>query len=527
MPRHLWDIKFECLLFTARIGIDMFKKVLIANRGEIAVRIIRACRDLGIRPVAVYSEADRTSLHVRMADEAYCIGPAPSSESYLSIDRIIETALRSGAQAVHPGYGFLSENPRFARACVRAGITLVGPTAEAMGMLGSKTGARSALMRSQVPLVPGTFRALSSLEEGLVEARTIGFPVMIKAAAGGGGKGMRLVQDESRFADDFCAASSEALRSFSDPSLYLEKYISRPRHVEIQILADHHGNALFLGERECSLQRRHQKVVEECPSPVVDENLRRRMGEAALKVVRALNYTNAGTVEFLLDDRGDFYFLEMNTRLQVEHPITEIVMGLDLVQEQFRIACGEPLSLRQEDVRMRGWAIECRIYAEDPDRNFLPAPGLIRGLQEPAGPGIRVDSGVYQGWEVPVHYDPLLAKLIAHGSDRRQAMARMNRALREYRVEGIKTNISFLLDILCDPDFIAARLSTHFLNDFIRIKANRTHVDAVALESMAVAAALAHANETAAMREPAGVKTSTWKMAGRHSRQWKQSGWKS
>ncbi len=472
----------------------MFKKVLIANRGEIAVRVIRACRDLGISPVAVYSEADRASLHVRMADEAYLLGPAPSTESYLAIEKIIDAAHKCRAEAIHPGYGFLSENARFAEACAASSLKLVGPSAKAMQVMGSKTGARTVLRNSQVPVVPGTYRALTNVEEALVEARRIGYPVMLKAAAGGGGKGMRLVRDEGRMRGDFEAASSEALRAFADGSVYLEKYILHPRHVEMQVIVDEFGNAVHLGERECSVQRRHQKVVEECPSPLLDGGLRAKMGEAALSVVRAAEYVNAGTVEFLMDDERNFYFLEMNTRLQVEHPVTEAVTGVDLVREQFRIAAGEKLGLKQEDVHLRGWAIECRIYAEDPDRNFFPSPGMIRHLVEPQGPGIRVDSGVYQGWEVPIHYDPLIAKLVAHGSDRAQAIARMRRALGEYRVRGIKTTLGFFSELLADPAFAAGDLSTGFIEEFMQRRKGPSPLAPEHAQAYAAAAALSYSS---------------------------------
>jgi acetyl-CoA carboxylase biotin carboxylase subunit len=504
----------------------VFKKVLIANRGEIAVRIIRACRDLGISPVAVYSEADRAALHVRLADEAFLLGPPPSSESYLSIPKVLEIAERCRADAVHPGYGFLSENPRFAQACADAGIPLVGPSAESMRLMGSKTGARSVLLKSGVPTVPGTYRALTSLEEAMTEAMRIGYPVMLKAAAGGGGKGMRLVQDAGRMSEDFEAAASEAQNAFGDPAIYLEKYIARPRHVELQVLADKHGNAVYLGERECSLQRRHQKVVEECPSPALDEDLRRRMGEAALKVIQAARYENAGTVEFLLDDERKFYFLEMNTRLQVEHPVTELVTGLDLVEQQFRIAAGEPLGFRQEDVQSRGWALECRIYAEDPERNFFPSPGVIRELIEPQGPGVRLDSGVYRGWEVPIHYDPLLAKLVTFGVDRMQAIQRMRRAIGEYRILGIHTNLAFFRDLLTDPEFIAGRLSTGFIEEFLARKPARETADAV-LDAAAVAAALAYAETARNGKIPTIQRPdSAWKISGRAGWARARHGWR-
>lgn len=504
----------------------MFKKVLIANRGEIAVRIIRACRDLGISSVAAYSEADRASQHVRLADEAYLLGPAPSSESYLAIHKIIEIAKRCHADAIHPGYGFLAENPRFAHACAEAGIPFVGPSAESMRLMGSKTGARTVLLKSGVPIVPGTYQALKSLDEALEEARRIGYPVMLKAAAGGGGKGMRLVHDEGHMREDFEAAGSEAQNAFGDPSIYLEKCIARPRHVEIQMLADRYGNAVYLGERECSLQRRHQKVVEECPSPMLDADLRRQMGEAALRVIRAARYENAGTVEFLLDDDRKFYFLEMNTRLQVEHPVTEMVTGLDLVQQQLRIAAGEPLGIRQDDVQLRGWALECRIYAEDPDHNFFPSPGVIRELVEPQGPGVRVDSGVYRGWEVPVYYDPLLAKLVTFGADRSQAIARMRRALGEYRIRGIRTNLAFFSALLADPDFMAGRLSTSFIEEFMRRRPKTEPADG-SLDAASVAAALAYAETAVNGRPQAGRRPeSAWKMSGRAGNVRLRQGWR-
>jgi acetyl-CoA carboxylase, biotin carboxylase subunit len=493
----------------------MFKKILIANRGEIAVRVIRACRDLGISPVAIYSEPDRASLHVRLADEALPVGPAASSQSYLNIERIVDAAAMSGAEAIHPGYGFLSENPKFAQACADAGIPMVGPSARSMRMMGSKTGARSILRSSGVPVVPGTYRPLESFDEALTEAGNIGFPVMIKASAGGGGKGMRLVEDEARLKPDFEAASSEALRAFGDGAVYLEKFIARPRHIEIQVLADRHGNAIHLGERECSLQRRHQKVLEECPSPFVDEELRQKMGRAALNVVRAADYVNAGTVEFLMDEHRNFYFLEMNTRLQVEHPVTEEVSGLDLVRAQFQIAAGEPLQLRQEDVRMRGWAMECRVYAEDPDHNFFPSPGLIRRLEEPLGPGIRVDSGVYQGWEVPIHYDPLIAKLVACGSDRAQAIARLRRAIGEYRVDGIRTTLPFFAALLTDNDFLAGKLSTRFIDEFLGRAREKVFPD-VLEDAYAAASALAASKCSRGRQlQQSSGKASFWKDSAR------------
>ncbi len=442
----------------------MFKKILVANRGEIAVRIIRACRELSIPSVAVYSDVDRTALHVRKADEAYHIGPAPSAQSYLNIEKILEVAKRAGAEAIHPGYGFLSENAGFAQACADAGVKFIGPTAKAMQLMGSKTAARQAMEKAGVPFVPGSAKGLPSFGDALKVAREIGYPVMIKAAAGGGGKGMRRVFSETELRSAYDAARSEALRSFKDDEVYIEKLIENPRHIEIQILGDEHGNLVYLGERECSVQRRHQKVVEEAPSPIVDADMRRRMGETAVKVGRAAGYTNAGTVEFLVDSKKSFYFLEMNTRLQVEHPVTEFVTGLDLAHLQIRIAAGEKLPFRQEEVQIRGHAIECRVYAEDPDNNYMPSPGRITRLLQPSGPGIRRDSGMYEGFVVPVDYDPLLAKVIAYAPTREACIARMQRALQEYFVGGIKTNLGLFRRILREPDFIAGHIDTGFLD---------------------------------------------------------------
>src|SRR6266852_5575123 len=422
----------------------MFKKILIANRGEIAVRIVRALREMGIRSVVVYSDADRTSLHVRMADEAAHVGPAPSSESYLRIDHILDAARRHGAQAIHPGYGFLSENAEFAAACEDVGIVFIGPSAESIRQMGSKTAARRLAQGAGVPVVPGTERGVSSLADARSIANTCGYPVMLKAAAGGGGKGMRRVDSEAGLESALRDASSEAERAFRSAEIYIEKLIENPRHIEIQVLGDRHGNLLSLGERECSIQRRHQKVIEECPSPLVAAHpeMRRRMGEAAVRAAHAAGYFNAGTVEFLVDADRNFYFLEMNTRLQVEHPVTELVTGLDLVKLQIRIAAGEPLELSQEDIGWRGAAIECRVYAEDPDQNFFPSPGKITRMVEPSGPGVRLDSGVYEGFTVPIDYDPLLAKLAVWGGTREDAIERMSRCLGEYHIAGIRTNLA-------------------------------------------------------------------------------------
>ncbi len=442
----------------------MFKKILIANRGEIAVRIMRACREMGIRSVAVYSDVDRKALHVRYSDEAFHIGPSPSTESYLRIDRILEAARRSGAEAIHPGYGFLAENADFARTCEASGFVFIGPPAAAMELMGSKTASRHALIQAGLPVVPGTDRNLDTFEEVQRVAAEIGLPVMLKASAGGGGKGIRLVFSSEELQSAYRNARSEAQNAFNNPSIYAEKYLERPRHVEVQVLGDEHGNLIYLGERECSLQRRHQKIMEECPSPFLDGTLRQRMGETAVRVGKLAGYANVGTVEFLVDQDRNFYFLEMNTRLQVEHPVTETVVGIDLVKEQLSIASGEPLRWRQEDVRLRGAALECRIYAEDPANNFFPSPGLITKLKVPAGPGIRDDSGVYEGWTVPLEYDPLLSKLVVWGSNRAETIGRMRRALSEYEVSGVQTNIPFFRRVLDHPDFVAGQLDTGFID---------------------------------------------------------------
>jgi len=497
----------------------MFKKILIANRGEIAVRVIRACHEMGIAAVAVYSDVDRAALHVRKADEAYPIGAAATAESYLNIQKLLDVAARSGADAIHPGYGFLSENAKFARACADARVKFIGPTAAAMDAVGSKTQARQAMERAGVAVVPGTSRGLESVAQAEEVAERIGFPVMLKAAAGGGGKGMRLVHLPADLKSALESARSEAERSFGDGEVYIEKAIVNPRHIEMQLLADEHGNIVYLGERECSIQRRHQKVVEEAPSPIVDPDMRRRMGDVAVRVAQAAAYTNAGTVEFLVDAQKSFYFLEMNTRLQVEHPVTELVTGLDLVQLQIRIAEGERLPFEQNDVQIRGHAIECRIYAEDPDNNYFPSPGKITLLLSPSGPGIRRDSGMYEGWTVPMDYDPLLAKLIGYGSNREQAIGRLTRALNEYFVGGIKTNISLFRRILNDADFRAGRLDTGFLDRMLKRRQDAP-VDESAGEVAAIAAGLFAAFEKrAADGSKSGPDSaSNWKSAARRER---------
>jgi acetyl-CoA carboxylase biotin carboxylase subunit len=442
----------------------MFKKILIANRGEIAVRIIRACRELGIVPVAVYSEADRKALHVRLAEEAYYIGESVPSRSYLNIEKIIEAAKKSGAEALHPGYGFLAENPALVARCEEEGIVFIGPPSEPMELMGNKTTSRKRMSREGVPIIPGTLERLKDEKDLKEKAEEVGFPILLKAAAGGGGKGLRLVRKRKDLLSSYRLAQSEAQESFADPSIYIEKYLDEPHHIEIQILADNFGNFIYLGERECSIQRRYQKVLEETPSPFINQEIREEMGRIAVKAAAAVNYRNAGTVEFVVDRKKKFYFLEMNTRLQVEHPITEMVTGIDLAKSQIEIAAGFPLSFSQEDIKPRGFSLECRIYAEDPDDDFMPSPGKIIHLRLPAGGlGVRDDNGVYQGYEVPLEYDPLLSKLVTWGSTRAEAIQRMLRALSEYQVYGIKTTIPFFRRILLHPKFSAGDYNTHFI----------------------------------------------------------------
>jgi acetyl-CoA carboxylase biotin carboxylase subunit len=499
----------------------MFKKILIANRGEIAVRIVRACREMGITSAAVFSEADRAALHVRLADEAYPIGPAPSRDSYLRIDKLMEVARRAGCKAVHPGYGFLAENPAFARACGENNITFIGPSPEAMERLGSKTAARQLASRTGVPMVPGVQEPIERVQDAERIARELGYPVLLKAVAGGGGKGMRLVGEEAKLPAAWRDASSEALHAFGDARVYLERYLERPRHIEIQIFGDTHGRIVHLGERECSVQRRHQKVIEESPSPVVTPELRGAMGGAAVKLAREAGYTNAGTVEFLVDAAKDFYFLEVNTRLQVEHPVTEMVTGLDLVKLQIRIAAGESLPFSQEHVKVSGHAIECRLYAEDPDNNFYPSPGKILSLRTPSGPGIRLDDGVHEGFTVPTEYDPLLGKLIAWGHDRAEAIARLQRALAEFAVTGIKTNAGLFRGILRDPEFLRGEIFTRWLDErLLRFRSDRensTERDLAAEDAAIVAALLHHLDANGAARAGAlSVEAeSPWKREAR------------
>jgi acetyl-CoA carboxylase biotin carboxylase subunit len=489
-----------------------FKKVLVANRGEIAVRVVRACREMGLRSVAIYSEADRAALHVALADEAQPVGKAPSRESYLSIPAVLAAARRSGAEAVHPGYGFLAENAEFARACEQGGLVFIGPRSETIAALGEKTAARRLAVEAGVPVVPGTLQPVGGPEAARAEAEKLGLPVMLKAAAGGGGKGLRLVSRSEDLASACERAASEALSAFGDGSLYVEKALERPHHIEIQVLADAHGHVVHLFERECSVQRRHQKVVEETPSPAVSPELRARMGALAVALARHAGYRNAGTLEFLVDAEGRPYFLEANTRLQVEHPITEMVVGVDLVQLQMRVAAGEALPFAQDDLRQRGHAIECRVYAEDPEAGFLPSPGRITALRAPSGPGIRDDSGVYEGWEVPVHYDSLLSKLVAFGEDRTQAMARLRRALREYKVLGVRTTLPFFERLLDHPDFARGHYDTGIV---ARVMAQAPAADAALDETVAVAAAV-HAFRTRKARTEAAPAAagSAWRAAG-------------
>jgi acetyl-CoA carboxylase biotin carboxylase subunit len=487
----------------------MFRKVLIANRGEIAVRVIRTLREMGIPSVAVYSDPDRTSLHVRMADEAAHVGAGPSAESYLRIDRILDAARRHGAEAIHPGYGFLSENAEFAAACEDAGITFIGPSAASIRAMGSKTAARQTAIAAGAPVVPGVDHGVTA-DEVREFARQHGYPILLKAVAGGGGKGMRRVDRDTDLEAALRDASSEAERAFRNGEIYVEKLIERGRHIEIQVLGDRHGNMVHLGERECSIQRRHQKVIEECPSPLITQypDMRRAMGEAAVSAALAAGYYNAGTVEFLVDQNRNFYFLEMNTRLQVEHPVTELVTGLDLVRQQVEIAAGGRLPFTQDEVVWRGAAIECRVYAEDPYNDFLPYPGKITRLNRPFGPGVRLDAGVYPGWTVPMEYDPLLAKLAVWADTRETATARMLRALGEYDVAGIRTNLPFFRQILEDSEFRAASLHTGFIDEFFR-RHSRPEPPADLAQVAALVAAL-HSAARKPESAPSTPATSRW-----------------
>ncbi len=498
----------------------MFKKILIANRGEIACRVMRACREMKIGTVAVYSDADKDAMHVRMADEAFHIGPPPSSESYLRWEKIIEVAKNAGAEAIHPGYGFLSENAEFVREVTKAGITFIGPPPEAMESMGGKMSARKIAIAAGVPVVPGTTEPLTSYDDAKETAAKFGYPVMLKASAGGGGKGMRLVMDESELKSALENSQSEALASFGDDAVYIEKAVVRPRHIEIQVFSDKHGNHVHLGERECSIQRRHQKVVEEAPSPINSAELRAEMGACAVKVAKAVDYVGAGTVEFLVSDLDrSFYFLEMNTRLQVEHPVTELVTGIDLVREQIRVAWGEKLSFTQEDVVLKGHAIECRVYAEDPENNFLPSPGKITRLRLPQGPGVRDDGGVYEGAEVSIFYDPMISKFAVFGKDRAEAIDRMRRALMEYEIGGIKTTLAFFREIMVDEEFIEGKLDTGFIPRFNERK-KATEIDKTTSDIAMIGAALAYSKKqkSANVSENGDkAKISKWVLSGREA----------
>ncbi len=441
----------------------MLKKVLIANRGEIAVRIIRACREMGIRTVAIYSEADKNALHVQLADEAICVGPAPSNKSYLNVKAILEAACLTGADSIHPGFGFLSENPNFAKICQETGIKFIGPDCKLIELLGNKSKAKETMKRAGVPVVPGSDGLIYSKEQAVNLAEQIKYPVMLKASAGGGGRGIRIAYSKEELEKEYDIVKQEAKVAFNDDSLYLEKFVENPRHVEIQILADEHGNCIHLGERDCSVQRRNQKVLEETPSGILDEKTRKKMGEVAVKAVKEIGYSNAGTIEFLVDKNKDFYFMEMNTRIQVEHPVTEMVTGVDIIKEQIKIAGGEELTYKQEDIKFEGHSMEVRINAENPDKNFMPCPGTITGLHLPGGNGIRVDTAIYSGYTVPPTYDSMLAKLIVHGKNREESIAKMKSAVAEFVVEGITTNIDFLLKILENENFKTNNYDTSFI----------------------------------------------------------------
>jgi acetyl-CoA carboxylase biotin carboxylase subunit len=495
----------------------VFRKILVANRGEIAVRVLRACRELGLATAAVYSDADRTALHVRYADEAYHIGPPPALQSYLCIDKIIGVAKEAGADAIHPGYGFLAENPAFARACMDAGLVFVGPSPESMELMGDKAAARRTASQIGIPIAPGTDHEIEDEEEAQAVAEQIGYPLLVKAAVGGGGKGMRTVHSPEDLPFAVAAARREAHSTFGDGAIYLERLVEGARHIEVQILGDNYGNIVSLGERECSLQRRHQKLLEEAPSVALDQDLRARMGKAAIELVRAVDYTNVGTVEFLLDkEKKHFFFLEMNTRLQVEHPVTELVSGVDIVKEQLRIASGRTLRYSQEDIKLKGWALECRVCAEDPYDGFLPSTGCVTGLQEPTGPGVRVDSGIYEGFDVSLYYDPLISKLSVWGETRGEAILRMRRALEEYRITGVKTNIPFHQQIVNHTEFIYGQFDTTFVEN--RFAMQQTDGSDLLRAAAIAAAMVVHQERQASMASLAqreSSSSSSWKVAGR------------
>jgi acetyl-CoA carboxylase, biotin carboxylase subunit len=492
----------------------MIKKILVANRGEIAVRIMRSCREMGIPTVAVFSDADRAAMHVRYADEAYHIGPAPSIESYLSIDKIIEAAKKSKADAIHPGYGFLSENASFSERCKQEGIEFIGPDASAIRQMGDKITARKTMIAAGVPVVPGTVDKITDYAEALKTIREIGLPVMIKASAGGGGKGMRLVKKEEDIESSLSGARSEAKSAFGDDSVYVEKYIESPHHIEFQILADKHGNVVHLFERECSVQRRHQKVIEETPSPLLTPSVRAEMGAHAVAAAKACNYHGAGTIEFIVDDNQNYYFLEMNTRLQVEHPITERVVGVDLVKEMINVSNGLKLPFKQEDLKQSGHAIECRIYAEDPDRNFMPSPGTIRHISEPLGLGVRHDGYVYEGYTIPIYYDPMISKLIVWAKNRDEAISRMRRALHEYKITGVKTSIPFLARIMEAGAFKSGKYNTHFIEENSDFLFAAHECDGICEDIALIAAFLEHNSKLEKIKSTENVSkpaASRWK----------------
>ena len=445
----------------------MFQKILIANRGEIAVRIIRACREMGIKTVAVYSQADRDALHAQLADEAVCIGPAPAAESYLNMERILSATIAAGADAIHPGFGFLSENSRFVEMCEKCHITFIGPPAKVISRMGNKSEARHTMMEAGVPVVPGTKEAVYTVQDGRKAADQIGYPVIVKASSGGGGKGMRIVEKAEEFEGQFSTAQRESINAFADDAMYIEKYVQRPRHIEFQILADQYGHVVQLGERDCSIQRRHQKLIEESPSCAIDEKLRREMGDTAIRAAKAAGYENAGTIEFLLDRDGSYYFMEMNTRIQVEHPVTEMVTGIDLVREQIRIAAGEPLSFTQEEITIRGHALECRINAENPARHFMPCPGTVTNLHLPGGNGVRIETALFQDYMVPANYDSMIVKVIVYDRNRELAIRKMQSTLGELVIEGITTNIDFQYEIINHPDFQSGNTNTHFIEEHL------------------------------------------------------------
>ena len=487
------------------------KKLLIANRGEIALRIMRSAKEMGIATVAVYSEADRNALHVRYADEAICIGPAASNQSYLVIEKIIDACKQTGAEVIHPGYGFLSENAAFARAVQKAGLVLVGPSPEAMEMMGNKLSAKAAALKYNIPMVPGTEEAISDIEEAKNRAIEVGFPILIKAAAGGGGKGMRIVERAADFEEQMHLAVSEATSAFGDGAVFIERYVGSPRHIEIQVLGDNHGNIVHLFERDCSVQRRHQKVIEEAPSSVLTPEIREKMGKCAVDVARSCNYTGAGTVEFILDENLDFFFLEMNTRLQVEHPVTELITGLDLVKEQIKIARGEKLSFTQEDIAMKGHAIELRVYAEDPATNFLPDIGTLETYRLPQGPGVRVDDGFEEGMEIPIYYDPMIAKLITYGENRAQAIERMIRAIDEYQITGIETTLGFGKFVMQHEAFTSGNFDTHFVKNYFK-PSNLLHENEQEASIAALVAAKLMQKQTQQFNTVnQTAKTSSWK----------------